>query len=1291
METKYRTICPKCQARLKTSEAAIGKRVRCPKCSAPFTIGQDGYLLCDTDEASVSMSAEAKETMDEATTSEETQGGVQQAKELPTIGKIGRFELKRELGQGAYGKVYRALDPMLDREVALKAPKFGNDPRKRERFLREAKTAAQLRHPNIVAVHEVGRDGELDYIVSEYVAGKPLSDVLDTGKPDTRQVARWVRDLADALAYAHSKGILHRDVKPANAMVDEAGRVQLMDFGLAKRVEQDSTMTAEGSVLGTPAYMAPEQARGDQQAIGPASDQYSLGVMLFEALTGKRPFEGPPHAVIAQVLTQAAPLPSSLEPSVPPELEAIIQKAMAKSPGERYADCGELARALDTWLGDSASQSLTSPEAVSLLQAIAADPGTARTEYSRKTTSSFERKPKWPAWTQSNWKWAAGASVGFALLILVVAQWVRVRDKDGNSVAEVKIPEGGSVEVGPGKPGNQGQALTGDFDDDWVDRVLNANASEFKEVFPRLAQHPAASFSALLAEWNKKPEPDWSEYPTDFDWMTPDSPTERDRLASRQANAAMALVLLGKSDQIWHRMKHAPDPRLQTYMIGRFCRCGVPAKLLIDRMSNEPDESARQALILALAEYTREELESVNIDSLQASLPSIYENAREPGLAMAAWWAMNRWGFQKELTEVDERLAKQPRSPGRPWIENSIGMKLVLIQPGQFLMGPPELENPAEVDEKPQHHVRITTPFYLGIHEVTQAHWEKMMQSKPWTAKKNTREGPDYIATCVNWEDAQEFCKRLSEQEGMAYRLPTEAEWEYACRAGTVTKYSFGNDESLLGEYAWYCNNATAEGITTWAHRAGQKRPNPWGLCDMYGNVWEWCSDWNVWDYYAKSPIENPTGPATGSVRVVRGGSWYDPAGRCRSACRGKCGPLLRFGSTGFRVVAVPAGESSRNKPAGSLPTEMEGAQIEPTPAKPPADSKANKAPSARNAAQQPSDQPALAIAPFDANQAKKHQQAWADYLGVPVERDIDYGGASGTMKLTLVLIPPGECLIGSSEEDQKRSLEEARAAGFNWLVEKIRDEGPQHRVRISKPFWLGRHEVTRGQFRQFVKETKYKTDAERNGRGGRSSLGAKWVQDPRFIWSSPGFAQTDNDPVVNVSWNDSMAFCQWLSQKQSSVKIVLPSEAQWEYACRAGTASFWHCGNSDELLQEYAWIFDNSGRKTHPVGLLRSNAWGLYDMHGNAHEWCMDWCRQYSSGSATDPVGSPAGSPRAVRAFRSGCSDSPAWACRSSDRGKNKPSYQYDFLGFRVAAVLSGELSRNKPAGSLPMEMQGP
>ena len=226
-------------------------------------------------------------------------------------------------------------------------------------------------------------------------------------------------------------------------------------------------------------------------------------------------------------------------------------------------------------------------------------------------------------------------------------------------------------------------------------------------------------------------------------------------------------------------------------------------------------------------------------------------------------------------------------------ITNSIGMKLVLIPAGEFMMG----SSDGNGHEMPPHRVRITKPFYLGLTQVTQGQYERVIGENPSCFDGNPRPVEQ-----VSWNDAVEFCGQLSDKEGKTYRLPTEAEWEYACRAGSTGRYCFGDSESQLDLYAWYDDNSGRE-----THAVAQKKANAWGLCDMHGNVWEWCSDWYDSDYYGRSPTSDPRGPSSGSYRVFRGGSWFSLARYCRCAFRNCNSPGDEDFSLGFRVSLVPA------------------------------------------------------------------------------------------------------------------------------------------------------------------------------------------------------------------------------------------------------------------------------------------------------------------------------------------------------------------------------------------------
>ncbi len=528
-------------------------------------------------------------------------------------------------------------------------------------------------------------------------------------------------------------------------------------------------------------------------------------------------------------------------------------------------------------------------------------------------------------------------------------------------------------------------------------------------------------------------------------------------------------------------------------------------------------------------------------------------------------------------------------------VTTPLGMKLTLLPAGEFLMG-----SVGYYHEAPLHRVAITTPFFVGIYPVTQEEYKRVMGTAP-----DHLQGDDCLPVHhISWYDAVEFCNAVSRKEGVkpfyeivgekpertvsilggsGYRLPTEAEWEYACRAGTATDWSFGNDASLLKEYAWYSNNSGYK-----LQPVGQLKPNSWGLHDMHGNVEEWCWDHYESDYGGELPAIDPTGPTSKfgpekfkGYRVIRGGSYMEDCSGLRSSMRNSGHPDNKCG---IRLVRTS-----------------------------PIDKHFGKAPKAIR----------TSIAAADSKGA-----------GVPTGELV-----TNSIGMKLKLIPAGQFLMGFPASDRTKQ-----------------SDRPQHRVEISQPFLLGVFPVTQDEY-------------------------------VRIMGQNPSqFIGNGRRPVETISWFHAVTFCNLLSEKEGlplcykigskKVSIIgntgyrLPTEAEWEYACRAGTTTKWSFGDDESLLHQYAWYKNNAGGETHPVGDLKPNAWGLYDMLGNLHEFCWDWKDRLSEDSVVDPTGPADGF---VRVYRGGCFKSHSNVeFQSAYSGEVMPHAPQPVIGFRIAKTLS-------------------
>jgi WD40 repeat protein/tRNA A-37 threonylcarbamoyl transferase component Bud32 len=316
--------CPHCHNPIEVVDADPLTDVSCPNCGSNFS------LICGE-------------------TASYTAGAVR---------TIGHFELLESLGDGHFGAVWKARDTKLDRMVAVKIPRKGQlDGPEAEMFLRDARAAAQVKHPGVAGVHEVGREGGTLYIVSDFIDGCNLKDWLSGRKLTPREAAELCVKIAEALHEAHESGVVHRDLKPSNIMIDMAGEPHIIDFGLAKREAGEITMTVDGQILGTPAYMSPEQARGQAHLADRRTDIYSMGVILFELLTGERPFRGAQRMMIVQIQNDDPPRPRRLQSQIPRDLETICLKCLEKNPECRFPTASRLADELGRFLGGKPIQS----------------------------------------------------------------------------------------------------------------------------------------------------------------------------------------------------------------------------------------------------------------------------------------------------------------------------------------------------------------------------------------------------------------------------------------------------------------------------------------------------------------------------------------------------------------------------------------------------------------------------------------------------------------------------------------------------------------------------------------------------------------------------------------------------------------------------------------------------------------------------------------------------------------------------------------------------------------------
>ncbi|MBQ4328132.1 MAG: SUMF1/EgtB/PvdO family nonheme iron enzyme [Lentisphaeria bacterium] len=916
-----------------------------------------------------------------------------------------RYKVLAELGQGGMGVVYKCFDETAGIEVALKAlpPELSHNTLEMEDIKDNFQLVHNLHHPNIASSNTLEKDNSNGnyYLIMECCEGEDLRRWLrrkrKEGELTLDDILPIVKQVADALDYAHKMKIIHRDIKPGNIMINAAGEIKVLDFGLAAQIHTSMTRVSMAyyGTSGTGPYMAPEQWEGRLQDA--KADQYALAVMTYEMLAGHPPFESTDAAVLREAVLKSTVPPLA---NVPKSAEAAILRAMSKEPAERFESCSDFAAALG----------------------------------GKKVKSAKIQKKG------GSGKWIAAALV--VILLGGIGFYLSGKEEQKPTVPPVPVvnpPVVAPAVVPPPKPAPVPDIKPAPKDEKKIRQEtyrLQASVLSKKRDIESANHDQEQSFGRYLKELKENYEAgelalknndvtaanaSFKEAEKAADWININAPLRREvqslqkevnnrkneadkfnasKLSLEIYNSASAKEIQAKKD--YESGKFPPAVTALKSALEEFRKAYTESRnLTLDNLikSAERAKSNRQWKKLKekaqeispldpgkaeeFVQYANEQikLENLNkelsaarkakaennwqsvcdhavaalkIDSSNSEAQSLKQEAENhliPTLEIIATVdgkrvpATVQFGSQSEKTynNIFRNLQENRRYRGSLSYQageaeyvgdiefvcnwrgprkmtvalkkqeftkidcNGVTLEMVKIKAGTFTMGSPAGELGRSNDEQ-QHQVTLTQDYWLGKFEVTQTQWQALMGNNPSNYK-----GDDRPVEQVSWNDAKEFCNKLNTiyagklPAGYKFDLPTEAQWEYACRAGTTTALNNGKnltDEKYncenLAEVAWY-DYQNKENQT---HPIGQKRPNNWGLYDMHGNVWEWCRDW--YGSYNGDAVD-PVGPSSGSFRVIRGGSWNYFARNCRSADRSYDSPGNRNNDLGFRLALVPS------------------------------------------------------------------------------------------------------------------------------------------------------------------------------------------------------------------------------------------------------------------------------------------------------------------------------------------------------------------------------------------------
>lgn len=841
------------------------------------------------------------------------------------------YTILNELGRGGMASVYLANQNCVDRMVALKImdPSFASDPSFGERFIREAKIVAQLSHPNIVSVIEVGVHENTYYLAMDYHSGGDLKNKIEQGlHPNT--ALEYLQQIAKALEHAHSKGYIHRDIKPENILFNESGDAILSDFGIARAQRNTTNMTAIGSVVGTPRYMSPEQAKGIE--VDFKADLYCLGVVFYEMLTGSVPYDADTDVAIG-IKHISDPLPQLVSINTALAIyQPIIDTLMAKTPDARCPSAKHLYQIIDS-IKSGAVPNI--PKTASAADQTVITPAASRPQYNSGSSSNSNQSQHLKHSQQKKSKTSIIA--GLLCVILACAGGGAYFYLDNQSATKIKIkttainfttiPDGASVVI---DGNNIGATPLRNHEIEHgahnleikhphyvsVNKSLDISATSNSDQHFILKRGKGAIsvFSdpenATIFLNDKKVD---TRTPFTIDNLETGNHlirVEHKGFFSKEVSIDLQTekvekLVLNLKPKVNHDQFLTEDQKRIRALLA-----AADKDLKENRLATPKGKNAYERYLKVLKISPQNQKAQQGVLKVAERYADLAENSLlQKNYIKAAKYLTSAKQINPKLKRYNKLKAKLSASMDKTFsvgekfqdrlVSGSLGPEMIVVPAGSFKMG--DITGKGMKHEKPVREVTISKNFAIGTKEVTFEEYDRfandmgapLPNDSGWGRSKNP-------VIYIDWNLAKAYTLWLSKQTGFKYRLPTEAEWEYAARAGTETTYIWGNDLKMDMANCKSCKSDRSHNKTT---PVGSYKPNAFGLYDTSGNVWEWVEDcWNnTYEYAPTDGSARLKGDC--SQRVLRGGSWLNQSKSIRTASRSRDKKTAHFYFFGFRVV----------------------------------------------------------------------------------------------------------------------------------------------------------------------------------------------------------------------------------------------------------------------------------------------------------------------------------------------------------------------------------------------------